>query len=85
MDDTTISLIIEAARALPLEEQGQYIARRAIAAARAADMALSDQAVEAEFRAWWRSAVHPLNTPAFHTVSTHLAWARHLLSGGRRG
>lgn len=85
MDDSTIALIIEAARTLPLEEQGQYIARQAIAAARAADLAISDQALEAELRAFWKQHVHPLNQPAFHTISTHLAWGRHLLAGGRHG
>ena len=49
---------------------------------RAAEAAISDQALEAEFRAWWKASVHPLNVPAFHTVSTHVAWARHILSRG---
>jgi hypothetical protein len=53
------------------------------AAIRAADAAISDQAIEAEFRAWWKVNVHPLNQPAFHTVSTHIAWARHILSRGQ--
>jgi hypothetical protein len=51
-----------------------------IAAVRAADAAISDQALEAEFKAFWKANVHPLNVPAFHTVSTHIAWARHILS-----
>jgi hypothetical protein len=55
----------------------------ATAAIRAADAAISDQAIEAEFRAWWKANVHPLNVPAFHTVSTHIAWARHILSRGQ--
>ena len=52
------------------------------AALPAADAAISDQAIEAEFRAWWKANVHPLNVPAFHTVTTHVAWARHILSRG---
>ena len=83
MDDTTITAIVEAARALPLEEQGQWIARQAIAAAREADAGISDQALEAELRAWWRKGIHPLTAPSFHAVSTHMAWGRHLLGGGR--
>lgn len=83
MDDATISAIVEASRAMPPELQGQWIARQAIAAARAADAGLSDQALESELRAWWKAGVHPLTSPAFHTITTHVAWARHLLSGGR--
>ena len=83
MDDTTISQIIERAAALPPEEQPYFLAREAIAAARAADLAISDQALESELRAWWKGSVHPLNAPAFHTVSTHVAWGRHLLRRGQ--
>ena len=85
MDDATIALIIEAAHSMPPEEQGQYIARQAIAAARASDAAISDQALEDEFCAWFRVAIHPLNKPAFHAISTHMAWGRHLLNRGRHG
>jgi hypothetical protein len=53
MDDTTIAAIIEAARALPLEEQGQWIARQAIAAAREFDAGISDQALDPELLAWF--------------------------------
>lgn len=52
-----------------------------IAAVRAADAAICDQALEAEFRAWWRSQGWPAG-PGLHAVQTHLAWARHLLSRG---
>ena len=83
MDDTTISLIVQRAAALPIEEQGHFIAREAIAAARAADLAMADQAVESEFRAWWKSQGWPAG-PGLHAVSTHVAWARHLLSRGER-
>lgn len=83
MDDTTISLIVQRAAALPIEEQGHFIAREAIAAARAADLAMADQAVESEFRAWWKSQGWPAG-PGLHAISTHVAWARHLLSRGER-
>lgn len=53
------------------------------AAVRAADAAISDQPLEPEFRAWWRANVHPLNAPAYHTVTTHVAWARHILKRGQ--
>ena len=56
--------------------------RPSVADVRAADAAISDEALEAEFRAWWRASVHPLNVPAYHTITTHLAWGRHLLSRG---
>ena len=53
MDDTTIAAIIEAARALPLEEQGQWIARQAIATARQLDVGAEDQAFDPELLAWF--------------------------------
>ena len=53
-----------------------------IAAVRAADAAISDEALEAELRAWWK-ALHPLTVPAYHTVSTYVAWARHILKRGK--
>jgi len=82
MDDT-IARIIQAAAVLDPAEQPWFIAREAIAAARAADAAITDQALEAEYRAWCKWAVHPLSAPAFHTITTHLAWGRHLLSRRR--
>jgi hypothetical protein len=57
--------------------------RPSVAAVRAADAAISDEALEAKFRAWWKAKVHPLNVPAYHTISTHAAWARHILSRGQ--
>ena len=57
--------------------------RPTVAAVRAADAAIADEAIEAEFRAWWRANVHPLNVPAYHTITTHVAWGRHLLSRGK--
>jgi|GEM_PF-5303167 len=52
-----------------------------IAAIRAADAAISDQALEAELRAWWRSQGWPAG-PGIHAVQTHIAWGRHLLARG---
>jgi len=57
--------------------------RPSVAAVRAADAAISDEALEAELRAWWKAHVHPLNVPAYHTISTHVAWARHILKRGQ--
>jgi hypothetical protein len=91
MDGPTIARIIEASRALEPEEQGWFIATEAIKASRAADAAITDQALEADLQAWWKhrqdelNAIHPLTPPSFHAVSTHVAWARHLLSRGRHG
>jgi len=85
MDDPTIARIIEASRALEPEEQGWFIATEAIKASRAADAAITDQALEADLRAWWKHAIHPLTPPSFHAVTTHVAWARHLLNRGRHG
>ena len=85
MDGPTISRIIEASKALELADQPWFIAAEAIKAARAADAAISDQALEAELQAFWKACIHPLNVPAFHAVTTHMAWARHLLSRGHHG
>jgi len=86
MDGPTISRIIEASKALDPAEQGWFIATEAIKAARAADAAISDQALEAEFRAFWKAnAPGAITVPAGHSVSIGLAWARHLLSRGRHG
>jgi hypothetical protein len=86
MDSAVISRIIQAAAALDPAEQGRFIAAEAIKASRAADAAVSDQALEAEFRAFWRdNAPGAITVPAGHTVAIGLAWGRHLLSGGRHG
>ena len=53
MDDTTIAAIIEAARALPIEEQGQWIARQAIATARELDAGTERQTPDPELLAWF--------------------------------
>jgi hypothetical protein len=57
--------------------------RPSVAAVRAADAAISDEALEAELRAWWKAKVHPLNVPAYHTITTHVAWAQHILKRGQ--
>jgi hypothetical protein len=57
--------------------------RPTVAAVRVADASISDEALEAEFRAWWNPPLHPVNVPDFHTVSTHVAWARHILKRGQ--
>ena len=81
MDDTTISAIVEAARAMPPELQGQWIARQAIAAARDADAGLSDQALEAEYLAWYGRKYG--RSPGAIGTTWAIGWGRHLLSGGR--
>lgn len=83
MDSTTISAIIEAARAQPPELQARWITEQTIAAVRAADAAISDQALEAEFRQLY---VKLFGTPpGGQAVELAIAWARHLLSGARHG
>ena len=82
MDDSTIGAIIEAAKAQPPELQGRWIAEQAIAATRAADAGISDQALEAEYQAWfmrewYRGAPGPLST------AVAVGWARHWLSRRR--
>ena len=81
MDDTTITAILMASAAQPPELQGRWIAEQAIAAARAADAAISDQALKAEYQAWYgrEYGFNPNPCVAARAVS----WARHLLSGGR--
>jgi hypothetical protein len=80
MSDIQISNIVEAACAVEPQLQGRWIAERAIAAARAADAGISDQALEAEYAAWFRSEYgrppHPTAT------GMGIAWGRHLLSRG---
>lgn len=73
-----ITEIVEAARSLPIEERGYVIARRSIAAVRAADAAIADQALEAEFRAWWHQSWG--TPPNAQAVATAMAWGRHLLT-----
>jgi hypothetical protein len=53
MDDATIAAIIEAARNLTFEEQGQWIARLAIATARELDAVPKDQTPDPELLAWF--------------------------------
>jgi hypothetical protein len=83
MTDTLISNIVEASHAVDPQLQGRWIAERAIAAARAADAEISDQALEAEYAAWFQREYgrppHPTAT------GMGIAWGRHLLSKGSRG
>lgn len=81
MDDAIISDIIEAAKSQPPELQGRWIAERAIRTQRAADAAISDQALEAELDAWFYREWGRL--PGLITTGWAVAWARHLLSGVR--
>jgi hypothetical protein len=83
MDDTTISAIIEAAKAQPPELQGRWIAEQAIAAARAADARISDQDLEAEYRAWYERESG--RAPPATGKSMAVWWGRHCLSGVRHG
>lgn len=76
-----IAAIVEQSKSLPLEEQGFFIAEQAIAAVRVADAAISPEAIEADFRQWWKSQGWPAG-PGSHAVSTHKAYAQHLLSRG---
>lgn len=55
--------------------------RETVAAVRASDAAISDQALEAEFRAWWSGSYG--TPPNAQAVSVAVAWGRHLLSRGR--
>lgn len=55
----------------------------AMAFIREADAAISPQALESEFRIWWAQSF-PGAPPNGQTVATSVAWARHILSRGRR-
>jgi hypothetical protein len=55
--------------------------RATIAAVRAADAAISDQALEAEFRAWWGTRY--VRPPGLAFVMVAVAWGRHLLTRGQ--
>lgn len=54
-----------------------------VAAVRAADASITAQALESEFRAWWRAQGWPTPAPGPHAISTHVAWAQHVLRRGR--
>ena len=56
--------------------------RPTVAAVRAADAAISNEDLEAEFRAWWKAQGWDEDLAALHVVLTHVAWGRHLLSRG---
>jgi hypothetical protein len=83
MTDLPISNIVEASRTVDPQLQGQWIAEKAIAAARAADAGISDQALEAEYAAWFHREYgrppHPTAT------GLGIAWGRHLLRRGPHG
>lgn len=81
MTDLNIAAIVEAAKHLPPEEQPYAIAREAIKAVRLADASISPEAIEDDFRAWWKSQGWPTG-PGIHAVSTHKAYGQHLLSCG---
>lgn len=81
MDDTTITAILMASAAQPIELQPRWIAEQAIAAARAADAGISDQALEAEYRAWYQREYGRM--PGGINMAWAVDWARHLLSGVR--
>jgi hypothetical protein len=55
----------------------------AMAFIREADAAISPQALESEFRIWWMQSL-PDDPPTDQTVAMAVAWARHILSRGRR-
>jgi hypothetical protein len=79
MDDT-IARIVQAAAALDPAEQGWFIAAEAIKAARAADAAISAQALEAEYVAWFQREYGRRPTAVSPAV---MSWGRHLLSRGQ--
>jgi len=81
MDYITITAIVRASAAQPLDLQGLWIAEQAIAAARASDAGISDQALEAEYRLLYRKLFGSF--PSGQAVELAIAWGRHLLSGGR--
>jgi hypothetical protein len=54
MDSATIDQIIDAAQSLPPEQQGRFIARRAIEISRLADAAIAPCAVRIEYQTWCR-------------------------------
>ena len=56
--------------------------RPTVAAGRAADAAISNEDLEAEFRAWWKAQGWDEDLAALHVVLIHVAWGRHLLSRG---
>ena len=79
--ENTIAAILMASAAQPPELQGRWIAEQAIAAARAADAGISDQALEAEYKAWYEREYGQM--PGGIATAWAVGWARHLLSGGR--
>jgi hypothetical protein len=81
MDDVIISDIFKAAAAQPESVQQRWIAERVIKTQRAADAAVSDEALQAELDAWFQLEYGHLPGQIFSAGA--LGWARHLLSGVR--
>jgi hypothetical protein len=81
MGDAILGDIIEAARSQPPELQGRWIAERVIRTQRAADAAISEEALQAELDAWFQIEYGHL--PGQIVTAWALGWARHLLSGVR--
>ena len=79
--NSLIATIVAEAEGLPADQRGAWIARRAIAAARQADASIGPEALEAEFRAWWKAPAWSA-PPGFHAVRIAKQWGRHLLTRG---
>lgn len=81
MPDLLISNIVEAARAVDPQLQALLIAEKVIAAARAVDADISDQALEAEYAAWFQREYGRPPHPTATRVG--IALGRHLLRRGQ--
>ena len=67
---------------LPSAPDAKAIRAATLAEVRAADAAISDEALAAEYRAWWATSYSA--PPNAQAVAVAVAWARHLLSPGLR-
>lgn len=80
MDDQTRLGILARAETVPECERGQYIITETVKAVRASDAQLSDEAIRAEFMAWWATlSPRPRSTFIWVWVT---AWTRHILTCG---
>lgn len=79
---TPADLIAQAAVRKASEAHDQRVAAEAVARARAEDAAISDAALQAEYRAWWSASYGA--PPNAQAVAVAAAWGRHLLSLGLR-
>ncbi len=79
MEDETRLGILARAETVPECERGQYIITETVKAVRAGDAELSDQAIRAEFEAWWRRKCCALPLPRVFWLNT---WTRHILTRG---